>query len=110
MFINKRSAVLLVAGMVSCSASPALAHNATSPDGGSYAYNNGTGGVRMNVEDRKCDGNQAYGYANRNLDSNRVDAQNGCNTGSYRDFPGGITSLQACTNLPLSADTCSAFR
>jgi hypothetical protein len=100
-----RAAGLLVAGMVALGASPAMAHTATSPDNGSIAYTSGT--VTLWVKDNKCDGYQAYGYANNT--AHRLDNGGGCGTTLKKDF-GTITAVQACTNIPVAKDPCSSWQ
>jgi hypothetical protein len=100
-----RSAGLIVAGMVMLGASPALAHTATSPDGGSIAYT--TGSTTLSVKDAKCDGYGAYGYANNT--SHRLDNWGGCGTTLSKQY-GTITAVQACTNIPSASDPCSSWQ
>lgn len=102
----RRSAGLMVVGMVTLGASPALAsHTATSPDNGSIAYTTGT--TTLNVKDNKCDGRQAYGYANNT--AHRLDNGGGCGTTLFKQY-GTITAVQACTNIPAASDPCSSWQ
>lgn len=101
----KGSAGLIIAGMVVLGASPALAHSATSPDGGSYVYT--TGSYTLSVKDPKCDGNAAYGYANNT--AHRLNNGNGCGTTVSSNY-GTITAVQACTNIAYATDPCSSWQ
>ena len=97
----KVGVVLLAGGMLS--AGSAMAHSATSPDGGSYVYNSGN---TFYVKDPKCDGRSAYGYVNNT--AHRTDNNSGCNTTVSQGY-GPITAVQACTNIPLASDPSSSW-
>ena len=101
----KRSAAVIIAGMVSLGVSPALAHNATSPDGGSYVWNSTS--TTFNVKDPKCDGHAAYGYVNNT--THRLDNGNGCGSIVTREY-GTITAVRACTNIAFATDPCSSWQ
>lgn len=104
--MRKRSAALIIAGMVSVGASPALAHTATSPDGGSLVWNSTS--TTFNVKDPKCDGHAAYGYVNNT--AHRKDNNSGCNTTVVAPGYGTITAVQACTNIAGATDPCSSWQ
>jgi hypothetical protein len=105
MMKKRVSAVIFGFGMLALGASPALAHSATSPDGGSYVYNSGT---TFSVKDAKCDNYAAYGYVNNT--AHRQDNSQGCGTTLSKSGYGTITAVQACTNIPLASDPCSSWK
>jgi hypothetical protein len=99
----KIGAVVLAGGLLG--AGPAIAHSATSPDGGSYVWNSTI--TYFNVKDPKCDGYGAYGYVNNT--AHRLDNNNGCGATVSQGY-GTITAVQACTNIPLASDPCSDWK
>lgn len=96
----KIAGILLAA--TTFAAAPAYAHSSTSPDNGSRAYD--TSGPKFNVDDPKCDGYIAYGFWNNA--NNRLDDKSGCGTTATRSVS-SVTSVKACTNIPLASDPCS---
>src|SRR5438128_226908 len=92
MITQKVCGAFFSVGLLALGASPALAHSATSPDGGSYVYNSGT---TFYVKDAKCDNYAAYGYVNNT--AHRQDNSQGCGTTLSKGGYGTITAVQACT-------------
>lgn len=102
---GKSAGFSMIMGMSMFAATPALAHYATSPDGGSYVYNSGT---TFYVEDAKCDNYAAYGFVNN--EAHRQDNGQGCGTTLSKPGYGTITAVRACTNIPLATDPCSSWK
>lgn len=104
---NQKYSAVIVFGLALATASPALAHEAWSPDSGSHVWSNTPYNDRFSVEDNKCDTYSAYGYWNNT--NNRLDNKNGCNT-TIKKYSVNVTAVQACTNIPLASDPCSSWR
>lgn len=102
---SKVAGTLLAFAVISLGASPALAHSEYSPDGGAHV-NDGSQHITLFVHDISCDNHAVYG--NWNNTDNRQDNSEGCGRTVSRDV-GNISSVRACTNIPLAHDPCSSF-
>jgi hypothetical protein len=90
----------LVLGMTIFGASPALAHSATSPDGGAEAHDNAAH-TRFAVTDVKCDGFGAYGYWNREDGDHKLYNSQGCGNKVVKTDV-SVTFVKACIDRSLA--------
>ena len=103
--MKKKLVAGTIVGLLALGGAPALAVSASSPDGGSYAYNVGQ---TFYVRDSKADSHGAYGYWN--LLNNRLNNKSGYNTTVSKNTGWIIGFVKACTDLQLAPDTCSDWK